>query len=299
MSISETIDNQTTEPVHEVTIFAEPLFHIGPESGGLNVTNSLLTSWLAVFIILIFSLIIKLNLKKIPNKLQHIFEILLEGALSLCDQVTNDRKITEKIFPLVFAIFTFILINNWIGIFPFIGSVGYILNEGTYSVFVPFFRGGTADINTTLTLGLISVIGSNVFGIVTLGLWKTLNKYVKLEELGSIVKKVRKDPSVLIVAPISFFVGIIEFIGEVAKIASLSFRLFGNIFAGEVLLSSMAAIFAFVLPTPFLFLEVFIGLIQALIFSLLSAVYFTIAAQDHGEHEESHIEKHDEKLVNV
>ena len=72
--------------------------------------------------------------------------------------------------------------------------MGYILNEGTYSVFVPFFRGGTADINTTLTLGLISVIGSNVFGIVTLGLWKTLNKYVKLEELGSIVKKSEKGP---------------------------------------------------------------------------------------------------------
>ena len=113
----------------KLLFFAEPVFHIGPESGGLSVTNSLLTSWLAVFIILIFSLIIKINLKKIPNKLQHIFEILLEGALSLCDQVTNDRKITEKIFPLVFAIFIFILINNWIGIFPFIGSVGYILNR--------------------------------------------------------------------------------------------------------------------------------------------------------------------------
>jgi len=82
-----------------------------------------------------------------------------------------------------------------------------------------------------------------------------------------------------------------------AKIASLSFRLFGNIFAGEVLLSSMAAILAFVLPTPFLFLEVFIGLIQALIFSLLTAVYFTIAAQDHEEHEEHnhHEDSHDKK----
>lgn len=299
MSISENANNQIASPSHEVTIFAEPVFHIGGEAGGFQVTNSLLTSWLAVIIIIIFSLIIKLNIKKIPNKIQHIFEILLEGSLSLCDQVTNDRKITEKIFPLVFSIFIFILINNWIGIFPFIGSIGYILNEAGYSVFVPLFRGGTADINTTLTLGIISVIGSNIFGIITLGLWKTLNKYVKLEELGSIVKKVKKDPSVLIIAPISFFVGIIEFIGEIAKIASLSFRLFGNIFAGEVLLSSMATIFAFILPTPFLFLEVFIGLIQALIFSLLSAVYFTIAAQDHSEHHKNDNEKKSNALVHV
>jgi F-type H+-transporting ATPase subunit a len=283
---------EEAKPVHEVTIYAEPLFHIGK----LEVTNSLLTSWLAVLVIIIFSLIIRINLKKIPGKLQHVFEIILGGALSLVDQVTNDRKISNKIFPVVFSIFIFILINNWVGILPFIGSVGYYTVHDGHNVFIPFFRGGTADINTTLTLGIVAVLGSNIFGIITLGAWKTLNKYVKLQELGSIFTKVRKDPSVLVVAPISFFVGIIEFIGEIAKIASLSFRLFGNIFAGEVLLSSMAAILAFVLPTPFLFLEVFIGLIQALIFALLTTVYFTIAAQDHSEHEEHGESKsHDSK----
>ncbi len=282
MATSNHTENTTEQVPHEVTIYAEPVFNIG----NFQVTNSLLNSWLAVLVIFIFALAIRLNLKKVPGKLQHVFEIVLNGALSLCDQVTNDRKISEKIFPLVFTIFVFILINNWLGILPFIGSVGfYALHDG-HQVFVPLFRGGTADINTTLTLGLVSVIGANVFGIITLGAWKTLNKYVKLEELGSIFRKVRKDPSILVVAPISFFVGIIELVGEMAKVASLSFRLFGNIFAGEVLLSSMATIFAFILPTPFLFLEVFIGLIQALIFSLLSAVYFTIAAQDHSEHEE-------------
>jgi F-type H+-transporting ATPase subunit a len=114
------------------------------------------------------------------------------------------------------------------------------------------------------------------------------NKYVNIAAFGQAIKKARKEPTVLISAPIMFFVGILELIGEVAKVASLSFRLFGNIFAGEVLLASMAAIFAFILPGPFLFLEVFIGLIQALIFSLLATVYFTIAAEDHGEHKEEH-----------
>ncbi len=281
---------------HEVTIFAEPIFHIG----NFQITNSLLNSWLVVLVVFIVSLILRLKLNKIPSKIQHVFEILLDGSLSLCDQVTNDRKISEKIFPVVLTIFIFILFNNWLGILPFVGSMGFTLIEEGHSVFVPLFRGGTADINTTLALGIFSVVASNIFGILVLGFWKTLNKYVKLKELGSIPKKVKKDPSILVVAPISFFVGIIEFIGELAKIASLSFRLFGNIFAGEVLLSSMAAILAFVLPTPFLFLEVFIGVIQALIFALLTTVYFTIAAQDHDEHdnhEEGHKDREEVKLV--
>ncbi len=275
---------------HTPPIYAEPLFHIGK----FQVTNALLTSWLAVIVIAALAFWMRSKMKKIPGKAQHIFEIMLEGAMSLVDQITNDRKITLKIFPLVFTLFVFILINNWIGIMPFVGSIGYYALHDGHNVFVPFFRGGMADINTTLALSIATVVGSNVFGVLAIGLWKTFNKYVNLSALASMFTKVRKDPSVLIVSPITFFVGLMELIGEMAKIASLSFRLFGNVFAGEVLLASMAAIFAFVVPGPFLFLEVFVGLIQALIFSLLATVYFTIGAQDHGEHEE-HDEQHEHK----
>ncbi len=292
MAINNITEN-TEQVAHEVTIFAESIIHIG----NFPVTNSLITSWLAVLVIFAFSFALRSKLKKIPGKLQHIFEILIEGALSLCDQVTNNRKLTNKIFPLVFTLFVFILVNNWVGILPFIGSIGMnVLKEG-HSVFVPFFRGGTADLNTTLPLALMIVIGSNVFGIFAVGLWKTFNKYVNLNVLGSMFTKVRKDPSILLVAPIMFFMGLLELIGEFAKVASLSFRLFGNIFAGEVLLASMAAIFAFILPGPFLFLEVFIGLIQALIFSLLATVYFTIASTDHSEHEEEHKVENELKTI--
>lgn len=265
---------------HEVTIFAEPVYQIG----NFQITNSLLTSWLAVLVIIIFCLMLRLKLKKVPGKIQHIFEILLNGALSLCDQVTNDRKISIKILPLVLSLFIFILVNNWLGLLPLVGSIGFLTEEAGHSLFIPLFRAGTADINTTLALSIMVVIGSNIFGIFIIGLWKTFNKYVNIKALGSIATKVRKDPAVLIVAPINVFVGLLELVGEMAKVASLSFRLFGNIFAGEVLLASMSAIFLYVLPGPFLFLEIFIGLIQALIFSLLATVYFTIAAQDHGEH---------------
>ena len=285
------------QPSHEVTIYAEPIFHIG----GMGITNSLLTSWLAVLVVLFLSLAIRLNLKKIPGKLQNIFEVLLEGALSLCDQVTNDRKLSLKIFPFVFSLFLFILINNWLGLLPVLGSIGLIVKEGTHSAFVPFLRSGTADINTTLALSIMVVVGSNLFGAITIGIWKSFNKYVNLKGLATMFTHVRKDPSVLIVAPINFFVGLLELLGEVAKIASLSFRLFGNVFAGEVLLASMAAIFAYLVPGPFLFLEVFVGLIQALIFSLLTTVYFTIASQDHDKHDEheEHTEKNEEVLVGV
>jgi len=271
--------NQITEqPIHETTIYAEPVFQIG----SFQITNSLLNSWLAVLVIIVFCMALRLKLKQIPGKIQHIFEILLEGALSLCDQVTNDRQLTLKIFPLVTSLFIFILVNNWLGLLPIVGSIGFVED----SVFIPIFRAGTADINTTLALSIAIVIGSNIFGIIAIGAWKTFNKYVNIKALVSIPMKIRKDPSVIIVAPISVFVGLLELIGEIAKVASLSFRLFGNVFAGEVLLASMGAIFLYILPTPFLFLEVFIGLIQALIFSLLATVYFTIAAQDHGEHKE-------------
>ena len=282
METNTTQQNITAEPAHNVTIYAEKIFSIG----NFQVTNSLITSWAAVLVVLILSLALRLKLKKIPGKLQNVFEVLLEGALSLVDQVTNDRKISNRIFPLVLSLFVFILINNWLGLLPIFGSIGLVAREGAGSVFIPFLRSGTADINTTLALSIMVVLGSNVFGVMVIGLWKTFNKYVNISALWSIITKVRKDPTVLVVAPVNFFVGILELIGEMAKIASLSLRLFGNVFAGEVLLASMSAIFAYLVPGPFLFLEIFVGLIQALIFSLLATVYFTIASQDHTEHDE-------------
>lgn len=273
-------DVPSSEIAHETTLFAEPVASIKE----FPITNSLVTSWGAVLIIVIFSVLLRKNLKEVPGKLQNIFEIIVEGALSLADQVTNDRKLTKKIFPLSISLFFFVLINNWLGILPGSGSVGQVVEHHGESLLVPFLRGGTADINTTIALAVIAVVGANIFGIITIGGWKMFNKYVNLKALGQIFTKVRHEPTVLIVAPITFFVGILEIIGEFAKIASLSFRLFGNVFAGEVLLASMAALVAYAVPVPFLFLEILVGVIQALIFSMLTLVYFTIASQDHDEH---------------
>lgn len=283
---------------HEVTLYAEPIIHFKY----FTVTNALATSWVVVILIAILSLILNKKIREVPSKLQNLFEIIIEGALSLFDQVTNSRALSLKIFPIAISAFFFILINNWLGISPF-GGFG-LLQDGAHGLsFIPFLRGGTSDLNTTIALSVIAVMGANIFGIISIGLWKTFNKYVNLKVLGGIFNKIRHEPTVIIVAPITFFVGLIEILGEFAKIASLSFRLFGNILAGEVLLASISALFAYVAPIPFFFLEILVGVVQALIFSILLVVYFTVAASDHDHEEHKGISKEEgeeiEEIENV
>ena len=134
-----------------------------------------------------------------------------------------------------------------------------------------------------MALAIIGVVASHILGVMAVGVWHYFNKFINIKAFLEIPKKVFKDPTVLIVNPIKAFVGLIEIIGEAAKVASLSFRLFGNVFAGEVLLASMSAILAFGLPIPFMFLEVIVGLIQALIFAMLILAYLTMntTAEEH------------------
>jgi F-type H+-transporting ATPase subunit a len=220
------------------------------------------------------------KITKVPKGLQNFFEIILEGALKFSDTITGDRKKSEKFIPIVLGLFLFILVNNYLGLFPGVGTIGYVEAHEGQKVFVPLLRGGTADLNTTLALAIVTIIATHVFGIITIGAWKYTNRFINFDALFDIPKQFNKDKSVIFVNPIKAFVGLIEVIGEVAKVASLSFRLFGNIFAGEVLLASMMVLFAFFLPIPFMFLEVLVGVIQALVFSILILVFLTMATAD-------------------
>ncbi len=269
----------STEIIHEHTLFAEPILNIG----GFKVTNSLLNSWLVVFIVLIMGLAIRKRVRIAPRGIQNVFEMIVEGFLGIFDSVTGSREKSLKFFPLVFSFFILILLNNWMGLLPGIGSIGQVALEHGEKIFIPYFRGGTADLNTTLAIATIGVVISHIFGVMAVGGWHYLNKFINIKAVFEIPKKVIKEPTILIVNPIKIFVGFIEIIGELAKVASLSFRLFGNIFAGEVLLASMSAILAFGLPIPFMFLEVIVGLIQALIFSMLILAYLTMntTAEEH------------------
>jgi F-type H+-transporting ATPase subunit a len=272
-NLTQTSLPQETQAETEHTLYAEPIW----QGKYFTITNSMINAWIVVLIVIVLSLVIRKNLKKIPSGIQNYVETIVEGALNLADTVTGSRDKTLKFFPICFALFIFVLLNNWLGILPGVGSIGFNMVEDGRTVFVPLFRGGTADLNTTLALALIAVVGSNIAGAIFVGTWNYVNKFINIKAFLSIPGKILKDPTVILVNPIKAFVGIVEIIGEVAKVASLSFRLFGNIFAGEVLLASMAALFAFVVPIPFMFLELIVGLVQAVIFSILTLVYLTIA----------------------
>ncbi|OGF23953.1 ATP synthase F0 subunit A [Candidatus Falkowbacteria bacterium RIFCSPLOWO2_12_FULL_45_13] len=268
-----------TAIVTEHTLYAEQVYKIG----GFPITNSLLNTWLAVLAVAVFGLYFRTKIKLIPRGVQNFLEAVVEALLDVFDSVTGSRAKTFKFFPFIFSFFVFILINNWLGLLPGIGSIGQVVAENGEKLFIPFFRGGTADLNTTFALAVIGVAASHIFGITAVGGWNYFNKFINLKVLFEMPKKIFKEPAVLIVNPIKFFVGLLEIISELAKIASLSFRLFGNIFAGEVLVAATAAILAYGLPIPFMFLEVMVGAIQALIFAMLILTYLTMmtAAEEH------------------
>lgn len=279
------ITEQTNNPVaheeiiHENTLYAEPIAHVG----SFAITNSLMTSGFGLLIIIVLTILIKKNIKKVPTGIQNAMEMIIEGFLGIFDGVTGSRKKSLQFAPLVLTFFFFILINNWLGIIPGVGSIGQIAEHNGEKLFIPYLRGGTADLNTTLALATLGVVISHIIGVITIGWWGYLNKFINIKAFLEIPKKVIKEPMILLINPIKAFVGLIEIVGEMAKVASLSFRLFGNVFAGEVLLASMSAILAYGVPIPFMFLEVLVGLIQALIFAMLILTYLTIntTAEEH------------------
>lgn len=279
--MTEETQQNHEEIVTENTLFAEPIFSIG----NFTVTNSLINSWIVLLIVIIFVFSLKGKIKKIPGKLQNGLEMIMEWFLGIFDDVTGSRKKSLQFLPFILTFFFFILLNNWLGLLPGVGSVGKVVSEHGENVFIPFLRGATADLNTTLALATVGLVIVHICGNISVGAWHYLNKFINLKAFLEIPKKVLKNPAILLINPIKAFVGIVELIGEVAKIASLSFRLFGNIFAGEVLLAAMSAICAFLLPLPFMALEIIVGLIQALIFSVLILIYMSISTTPETEEE--------------
>ncbi|MCX6790581.1 MAG: F0F1 ATP synthase subunit A [Candidatus Gribaldobacteria bacterium] len=265
----------------EMSITAEPIFQIKD----FTVVNSLINSWVAVLVILVIAILIRKKIALIPKGFQNVIEMILEGALNLADSITGLREKTLKFMPLVLPLFFFILVNNFLGILPGVGSIGLIESKDGQSLFVPFFRSGMADLNMTLALAIMVVVATHIVGVVYTGAWKHINKFIPINLILEIPRKIwkEKDFKVLLVNPIQFFVGVVELVGELAKTASLSLRLFGNVFAGEILLGVMASIFAYFTPIPFLFLELFVGLIQALIFSILALVFLNMMSHSHEE----------------
>ncbi len=268
-------------------IFAEHVFSIG----SFPVTNAYLNSLLTVLIVVVGSYFIRRKLRDVPTGAQNFAEGVLELMLEYADRVTGDRKKSIRLLPLAGSLFLFIIISNWIGIFPGIGSIGvYHAMAGGVREFIPLFRSANADLNLTLAMAAASVITVQILGIATVGFFRYANKYIKLGDLWVAVRSGSIEK--IFVALIEFGVGFLEIISEVSKILSLSLRLFGNIFAGEVLLTVLSAIVAYIVPLPFMALELLVGLIQALVFSMLVLVYTSVATMPlpthgHDGHEET------------
>lgn len=202
------------------------------------------------------------SLKLVPQKVQNGVEFVVETILDFMVGILGSREAAKKYFPLVASFFLFILLNNWLGVLPGTGSFGLKeLHEGEETI-VPLFRSANSDLNTTLALALISVLAIQWYGIRKLGLVHHLGKFFVFTK-----------------GPIHFFVGILELIAEFAKILSFSFRLFGNVFAGEVLLLIIMTLVPLLAPSPFFLLEFFVGFIQALVFAMLTLIFLKIATE--------------------
>lgn len=246
----------------EISLSAETLFHIG----SFPVTNTLIVTIFVSCFLIIAAIIVKNKLALVPKGLQNLLEFVIEAVLDLVDSVTQDREQTKKFFPIVATIFLFVILSNWIELVPGLGTIGLReMHEGK-TILVPFIRSASADLNVTITLAIISVFSVQIMGIAALGFFKYAGKFL--------VSPFHK-PYV-----IGTFVGILELIGEVAKLISFSFRLFGNIFAGEVLLAVMLMLVPYFVPLPFLALEIFVGFIQALVFSMLTLVFLKMAVTE-------------------
>lgn len=246
----------------EISLAAETLFHLG----SLSITNTLIVTIFVSLTIILSSYFLKKNLKLIPGGFQNVIEYVLEALLNLVDSVTRDRGQTKKFFPLVATIFIFVILSNWVEIIPGLGTVGLKETHHGKEVIIPFLRSNSADLNMTLALALISVFSVQFMGIAAIGFVKYAGKFL--------ISPFRKPYG------IGTFVGIMELVSEVSKILSFSFRLFGNIFAGEVLLIVILMLMPYLVPIPFLLLEIFIGFIQALVFAMLTLVFLKMAVTE-------------------
>ncbi|OGE81078.1 MAG: ATP synthase F0 subunit A [Candidatus Doudnabacteria bacterium RIFCSPHIGHO2_01_FULL_46_24] len=254
-------------------LVAEPIFHIG----SFPVTNAYINSVIAVLLFLVAGFLLRKKTAMIPKGFQNAAEGVLEFMLGYVDRVTQDRKKSLKFLPIVGGLFLFILVSNWMGFIPGTGSIGrYLLVHGEREL-VPLFRPANSDLNMTLAMAVFSVITSHILGVAAIGFFRYANKFVKL---GDLYHSLRKGGISIMVAVFEFGVGIIEIFSEVAKMVSLSLRLFGNIFAGEVLLTVIAGLIAYFVPLPFMLLELIVGLVQATVFAMLTLVYLTMATAE-------------------
>jgi len=256
---------------------AEVVFHLF----GFPVTNSIVATWLTIVVLVGVSYAVTRRIKLIPSRWQSVLEFVLGWLLSFCQSVAGEKN-GRRFFPVVTTIFLFIIINAWLSLLPGFGSIMVTGAEGEY---VHLLRGANTDINLPLALALVSFVFVEYFGIRSLG-FRYLGKFINVGQffrsIGQLFRgRLKAGFSGLFTGFIDIFVGILETLSELIRIVSFTFRLFGNMTAGEILLLIAAFLVPWVLALPFYGLELLVGFVQALIFAGLTLVFATIAATPH------------------
>lgn len=228
---------------------------------GFPITNALVMTWLLMVLVIGFAYFFGRSLTLVPGKLQAGIEWAFEAALGYMAEALESEELARRFFPLVASIFIFVALMNELEFFPGVGSIGIV----HASEFLPVLRTPTTDLNFTLALALISFFTIEVTGIATLGFFRHLSRYVNFR------------------SSVGFFVGLLEILSNLGRIITFSFRLFGNIFAGEVVVLVAGFFLPYLLPAPFMGFEMFIGIVQALVFAILTLFFIKLAIVDPAE----------------
>lgn len=228
---------------------------------GLPITNTLVMSWTVMGLFILVALFVRRNVSLVPGRLQTALEMVFGFAYDYIEGILGSRDLARRFFPLLATTFLFIWIANALEFTPGIGSI--VVHHGEESV--PLLRSVNTDLNMTLALTLIAVLVIEFTGMIALGFFRYWGKFFTLR------------------SPVATVVGLIEFVGEIARVISFSFRLFGNIFAGEVLIAVVAFFVPYILPVPLMAFEMFVGVVQAAIFTLLLLFFIKMAITDPHE----------------
>jgi F-type H+-transporting ATPase subunit a len=257
-----------------VSLAPETIFHLGH----FAITNSILSGWLVTIGMLVFAFVARRSIATIPGKIQSSLELVYEWIWDLTNNIIDNEKVSRELFPYLITVFLFIVLSNWSGLLPGVGAIGIHEHHHGKDVLVPLFRAPTTDVNTTLVLALFSMGYVQYLGIKYAGTKDYLGRFFTLKN------------------PMMSFLGLIELMGELVRVISFTFRLFGNIFAGEVLLTTMLFLtttllpYVAIIPLPFFFLETIVGVFQAFIFCFLTVIFTSLAITSHGD--EEHAEAH-------
>lgn len=244
----------TSSGLH-ITLSAERLFTVA----GFPITNTIVTMWLVMLVLFVLAFLVRRNLNLIPGKIQNLAEMGYELVYGYMLQTLGDKKLVDRYFPLIASIFFFMLFSNVFDLLPIFGTVTLAQGAGSSPLFHPV----NADLNTPLTFAIISFLVAELSGIFTLGVLKYGSKFVNFKG-----------------GAMGFIIGLLEIIGNLARLISLSFRLFGTIFAGEVLLLVIGYFVPYILPVPLMAFELFIGGLQAAIFAILTLAYVKLAVDE-------------------